>query len=61
MQVILGDAFFGSDKALADNPDTLAIVKAYAADNDLFLEKFTEAMLKLTWLGVDASVPRLGL
>ena len=26
-QIILGDAFFGSDKALADNNSTLAIVE----------------------------------
>lgn len=61
MQILLGDAFFGSDKALGDNPDTLSIVKQYAADNDLFFRKFTEKMVKLTWLGVDPSVPRLGL
>ena len=52
-QVILGDAFFGSDKALKDSNATYAIVKQLAADNDLFYRKFTAAMQKLTWLGVD--------
>ena len=60
-QVILGDAFFGSDKALKDSNATYAIVKQLAADNDLFYKKFTAAMQKLTWLGVDPSVKRLGL
>ena len=60
-QVILGDAFFGSDKALKDSNATYAIVKQLAADNDLFYRKFTAAMQKLTWLGVDPSVKRLGL
>ena len=61
MQVIRGDGFFGSDNGLADNPDTYEVVKAYAADNELFLQKFSAAFFKLSWLGVDSSVPRLGL
>ena len=60
-QVILGDAFFGSDKALKDSNATYAIVKQLAADNGLFYRKFTAALQKLTWLGVDPSVKRLGL
>jgi hypothetical protein len=60
-QVILGDAFFGSDRALADNPATLKIVEELAADNLLFYQKFTDAYKNLTWLGVDPSVKRLGL
>jgi catalase (peroxidase I) len=59
--VLLGDAFFGSDRALADNPETLAIVRQFAADQDLFFEKFSEVLVKLSWLGVDPSVPRRGI
>ena len=61
MQVIRGDGFFGSDNVLADNPDTYKLVKAYAADNELFLKKFSAAFIKLTWLGVDSSVAHLGM
>ena len=61
MQVIRGDAFFGSDNGLADNPDTYELVKAYAADNELFLQRFSAAFFKLSWLGVNSSVPQLGL
>ena len=60
-QIIRGDAFFGSDNALADNPATYDLVKAYAADNELWYQKFSAAFFKLTWLGVNASVPQLGL
>jgi len=60
-QIILGDAFFGSDKALADNDSTLHIVQELAADQDLFYKKFTSHFSNLTWLGVDPSVKRLGL
>ena len=60
-QIILGDAFFGSDKALADNNGTLAIVEQLAADQDLFYKKFTDHFFKLTWLGVDPNVTRHGL
>ena len=60
-QIILGDAFFGSDKALADNNSTLAIVEQLAADQELFYKRFTDHFVKLTWLGIDASVKRLGL
>ena len=60
-QVILGDAFFGSDKALADSNSTLQIVQELAADQDLFYEKFTSHFLDLTWKGVDPAVKRLGL
>ena len=116
-QVILGDAFFGSDRALADNNATLAFVEvrprthscslppgrqkydcagnvvrmsciimtpacvwrfmafpaclylirtggrtqAYAASEELFFQKFSEQYFNLTWLGVDPSVPRLGV
>ncbi len=60
-QIILGDAFFGSDKALADNNSTLAIVEQLAADQDLFYKKFTDHFFNLTWLGVDSDVTRKGL
>ena len=60
-QVILGDAFFGSDKALADNNSTLQIVQELAADQDLFYKKFTSTFFDLTWKGVDPAVKRLGL
>ncbi len=60
-QVILGDAFFGSDKALADSNSTLQIVQELAADQDLFYKKFTSTFLDLTWKGVDPAVKRLGL
>ena len=60
-QVILGDAFFGSDKALADSNSTLQIVQELAADQDLFYKKFTSHFLDLTWKGVDPAVKRLGL
>jgi catalase (peroxidase I) len=60
LQVLLGDAFFGSDNALADNPDTLALVKEYAEDNEAWYKDFEEKFIDLTWKGVDPSVPRLG-
>ena len=60
-QVILGDAFFASDKALANNNDTLAIVQNMAADENLFYTQFTKRYTTLTWLGVDPSVTRRGL
>ena len=60
-QIILGDAFFGSDRALGNNPATLKIVEELAADNLLFYKKFTAAYTNLTWAGVDPAVKRLGL
>ena len=60
-QVIVGDAFFASDKALAKNDDTLKIVQNMAADESLFYTQFAKRYTTLTWLGVDPSVTRRGL
>ena len=59
MQIIAGTGRYRSDNGLAENPDTLKLAKAYAADNELFLNKFRLAFIKLTWLGVDTSVSHL--
>lgn len=36
-------------------------MQAYAADEKLFFQKFSEQYYNLTWLGVDPSIPRLGV
>ncbi|KAK9832108.1 hypothetical protein WJX81_007884 [Elliptochloris bilobata] len=59
--ILLGNAFFQSDRALGNNPLTRPCVEAYAADNQMFFRNFTRAYQLLTWLGVDSSLPRLGL
>ncbi len=39
--ILLGNAFFQSDRALGNDPRTRPCVEAYAADNDLFFRNFT--------------------
>ena len=39
--ILLGNAFFQSDRALGNSPITRPCVEAYAADNDMFFRNFT--------------------
>ena len=39
--ILLGNAFFQSDRALGNSPLTRPCVEAYAADNDMFFRNFT--------------------
>ncbi|KAK9832086.1 hypothetical protein WJX81_005292 [Elliptochloris bilobata] len=59
--ILLGNAFFQSDRALGEDPRTKPYVEAFAANNDMFFANFTHAYQQLSWLGVDPSVKRLGL
>ena len=40
---------------------TPCTAQAYAADEELFFQKFSEQYFNLTWLGVDPSVKKLGV
>ena len=39
--ILLGNAFFQSDRALGADPRTRPYVEAFAANNDLFFQNFT--------------------
>ena len=42
--ILLGNAFFQSDRALGADPRTRPYVEAFAANNDLFFQNFTCAL-----------------
>ena len=39
--ILLGNAFFQSDRALGSDPRTRPYVEAFAANNELFFQNFT--------------------
>ena len=51
--ILAGRGFFASDKALADDPVTLACVQQAAQSQDWFFEQWKREFFEMTWWVVD--------